>query len=54
MGYNLFRSIGTQLVLDRLKVAYQQKINKRKKPITWQFKAQIVICFLQYLKDIIS
>ena len=27
-------SIGTQSVLVRSKVAYQQKINKRKKPIT--------------------
>ena len=34
MSYNLFRSIGTQLVLDRSKVTYQQKINKRKRPIT--------------------
>ena len=33
------------LVLDRLKVAYQQKINKRKKPITWPFEAQIASHF---------
>ena len=30
------------------------KTNKHKKPITWPFQAQIVILFLQYLKDIIS
>ena len=44
MSYNLFRligsrsveshSIGTRLVLDQSEVTYQQKINKRKKPIT--------------------
>ena len=31
----------------------ESQINKRKKPITWPFQAQITIHFLQYLKDII-
>ena len=43
-----------RLVLDRSKVAYQQKISKHKKPITWPFEAQIASPFFQYLKDIIS
>ena len=34
MSYNLFCSIGTQFVFGQSKVAYQQKISKRKKPIT--------------------
>ena len=64
MSYKLFHligtqsieshSIGTQLVIDRSKVTYQQKINKCKKPITWPFEAQIASQFFQYLKDIIS
>ena len=31
--------------LNQLKVAYQQKINKRKRPITCPFEAQIAILF---------
>ena len=34
----------SQLLLDRLKVAYQQKSAKRKKPITCPFETQIMIC----------
>ena len=36
------------------KVAYQQKISKRKKLINWPFEAQIASYFFQYLKDIIN
>ena len=50
MSYKLFRSIGTRLVLDRSKVIYQQKISKRKKPITWPFEAQIVSRFFPVFK----
>ena len=50
MSYKLFHLIGTRSIENCIST----KINKRKKPITWQFKAQIAICFLQYLKDIIS
>ena len=39
---------------NQLQVVYQQKISKRKKPITCPFEAQIAIHFLQYLKDVIS
>ena len=42
------------IALDRLKVAYLQKISKRRKPITWPSEAQILIHFFWYLKDIIS
>ena len=54
MSYKLFRLKVIQLVLNRLKVAYQQKISRRKKAITWSFEAQIASRFSQYLKDIIS
>ena len=36
--------------LSRLEVANQQKINKRKKPITFPFEAQIVIHFFLVFK----
>ena len=61
---NLVLSIVVRLLLipldccsipfNQSKVAYKQKISKRKKPITCPFEAQIAIHFFQYLKDIIS
>ena len=46
--------IAARWLFNRLEVAYQQKISKRKKPITYSFKPQIAIHSFQYLKDIIS
>ena len=47
-----FRSIRNKVWL--IKDRKSAKINKHEKPITSSFQAQIMICLLQYLNDIMS